>query len=304
MHMLNENEGIVVGDSGIIFTTKDGGKTWTKRNAGTTYPLYGVVMSSSTEIIIVGGNQNYRIYHTYDGGVTRNNRFITQQSKIFYPRLSKIVKLNDRSYLAVGSVYSIDTKKTSGSTYYSNDSGITWTQMHTFTIGALLTDATFINEKEGVIIGIDNLNLKTNNSGSNWNAMGNMPMSRTLNSVYMESLTKMVISTNNGELFSSTDGGTTWKTETIKDKYSLNKIFVNSTNGNRWIAADDDIFILQNAVPNLVEEVNKEKLMIYPNPANQTRNVKLNERALLKIYSILGEVVYQALFTSGEQRWM
>src|SRR5947207_1642864 len=62
------NTGTVVGDSGTILRTTDGGATWKSQSSGTTNYLTGVSFTDANTGTVVGGNGT--ILRTTDGGAT------------------------------------------------------------------------------------------------------------------------------------------------------------------------------------------------------------------------------------------
>ena len=65
---LTVNQGWVVGDSGTILTTSNGGANWLQQVSGTVNQLYGVTFVSSTQGWVVGNGGT--ILATNDGGLT------------------------------------------------------------------------------------------------------------------------------------------------------------------------------------------------------------------------------------------
>ncbi|MBA4399836.1 MAG: hypothetical protein C0396_08230 [Anaerolinea sp.] len=68
IQMLDSTHGWVVGDSGTILYTADGGDTWTPKNSGTTTRLEGVYFISALQGWVVGSSG--LILTTIDGGET------------------------------------------------------------------------------------------------------------------------------------------------------------------------------------------------------------------------------------------
>jgi photosystem II stability/assembly factor-like uncharacterized protein len=65
---VDKNIGACVGAAGVLFTTKDGGITWTKKVSGVTTDLRAVYMKDASTIVVTGASGVLRI--SKDAGTT------------------------------------------------------------------------------------------------------------------------------------------------------------------------------------------------------------------------------------------
>src|SRR5262245_23019840 len=79
VYLVDANVGIVVGDSGTILRTEDGGATWVSQTSGTSSTLRGVSFVNATTGTIVGDTGV--ILRTTNAGAT----WVRQQSGALFP---------------------------------------------------------------------------------------------------------------------------------------------------------------------------------------------------------------------------
>ncbi|MBT4136493.1 MAG: hypothetical protein HOE48_01200, partial [Candidatus Latescibacteria bacterium] len=68
LYFINENEGWIVGDSGLIHYSNDGGQSWVQQTSGVSEVLQGVRFVNAQTGWVVGSNGT--LLHTTDGGTT------------------------------------------------------------------------------------------------------------------------------------------------------------------------------------------------------------------------------------------
>ena len=103
--MFNQNIGYIVGDSGIILKTTNGGMNWVKQKSDSSTFLYGVKFCDSITGTVVGSNgfSNPVILHTTNGGIN----WINQQSPLNATLFGISLIDNNTGYIAgIGGVLS------------------------------------------------------------------------------------------------------------------------------------------------------------------------------------------------------
>ena len=204
----DETHGIVVGNSGTVFTTADGGKTWVlrqdaKKQNFTTEHLVAVCTL---------GNQAWAsgfdgtILHSSDGGVTWE-------------------KQNGGSAATA-------TSATSTSTFTSNTEGSVTTMD--------LEGIYFLNPNLGWCVGWSGTILRTTNGGKTWTPINSDAASWSLNTVYFRDEKNGWATGFAGELLSSNDGGLTWKALKSNVQAEIGSLAIDKA-GRFWAAADDQL---------------------------------------------------------------
>lgn len=192
---LNSNNGIIIGQSGIILTTSNGGTNWTTRNSGYPNHLFGLTFINSNTGWVVGDMGI--ILKTTNGGLN----WVSQNSNTS-SQLRAVNFISGSTGFAVG-WYGVALKTTNG--------GTTWTSLSTG-ITNNLNGVYFVNSQTGYIVGWYGTARKTTNGGTSWSASSS-GTSNTLESIYfLNSQTGWFIG-ESGLVRKSTNGGTSWSSQ-------------------------------------------------------------------------------------------
>lgn len=135
LDFVNDSDGWIVGDKGLVFVTDDGGKTWMKQATGILASLYNVDFRDSKNGVIVGGGG--AILRTEDGGLN--------WEKIRAPVTKSLLRVNfidDKTGWIVGG---------SGTILRTDDKGKTWIQQDSQTTDSLY--GLFMDKKAGWAVG-------------------------------------------------------------------------------------------------------------------------------------------------------
>jgi len=213
-YFLNATTGWVVGDSGLVVKTTDGGSTWTPQNCGTKVRLRRVYFLNDKIGWIAAERRS--VLRTTDGGAT----WSTVKLPVVAADSTRITY--NVSFVNGAKGWAVCGKGTAGDIFVTSDSGKTWTSQKA--ILKRFYDISFANERCGVAVGADfTAMMYTTNGGTTWTAATKPDLggvnytSSVLNSVIMtDSMT--VIASGWGSwfnlqptmLFRSTDGGKTY----------------------------------------------------------------------------------------------
>jgi photosystem II stability/assembly factor-like uncharacterized protein len=209
IHFVDAQTGWVVGASGTIRKTTDGGLTWQTQSSGTTFELHDVHFVNSQTGWVVGAsfsssNPQAPILKTTDGGVT----WISQSTPAAH-RLWSVHFVNDQTGWAVG----ID-RDLKGVIIKTADGGATWNvQKSGVSSNETYQSVYFVDAQTGWVVGRNSgspdIILQTTDGGVTWN-----PQTATtnagLNSVqFVDTQTGWAVG-GSGVVLRTTDGGTTW----------------------------------------------------------------------------------------------
>ncbi|HEU0254120.1 MAG TPA: YCF48-related protein [Pyrinomonadaceae bacterium] len=146
--------GWVFGEAGSIYTTHDGGETWSVLKSPTRRLLLGGMFVDDDRGWIVGAGAT--IIQTSDGGETWYQSTLPQVEKT--TRFTATFFVDNRRGWAVGSV---------GSVYSTINGGRTWQRQEAGVLVDLL-DVKFVNALEGWAVGHEGTIISTRDGGEHW----------------------------------------------------------------------------------------------------------------------------------------
>lgn len=222
-YFLNSDVGWVVGESGTILKTTNGGIDWTSQSSGTTAHLSKVHFVNETTGWICGSPGT--ILKTTNGGLnwlSQNSGTSDYLGDIYFADLN--------TGWIVGGDYTIWRTLILSTT----DGGMNWIpQVNGY--GPLLYDLFFIDSVTGWAVGDNSIILKTSDGGLNWLEQHQNPSISGGLSVFFTDYASGWVVGWNGTIMRTSDGGTNWfiysgnlNGETFDDIF-----FVDSNNG--WI---------------------------------------------------------------------
>lgn len=198
--------GFVVGDSGTILKTTNGGTSWMSLSSGSTSNLSSVCFITQDIGYVVGARGT--ILKTTDGGITWN----MQTSGAVTSLLSVCITSIDTGY-AVGLSRTI---------LKTTDGGTTWKQLGEYDYFDLFS-AYFINSDTGIVVGgywvghglggsTIPIMYKTTDGGTNWAGVS-VGLDNAIFSIFMLDTSTIYIICGN-DIYNSVDGGANWLQQT------------------------------------------------------------------------------------------
>ena len=185
----NENIGYVVGNSGTILKSQDGGKNWNTQNSGITTDLLGVEFLTTDFGFAVG--RSGKILRTTDGG----NAWVSKNS-------ATTILLSDIKILKDSSVWIAGTNRL----LFSSNAGEDWSQKGAFNN---ITAIDFSYSDTGIVFYDFGSKFSTTTDGGNtWSSSNNF--FDALNDIqYLNNLVAYACGSN-GALYATVDGGFNW----------------------------------------------------------------------------------------------
>ena len=205
----------IVGNSGRVLSSIDGGKNWQVQESNTTENLYAVSFTDPKNGWACGSGGT--IVHTEDGG----GNWVRQNSGTRHP-IFRIQFINGKVGYACGYF---------GLFLRTNDGGKTW-QDKSIGEDVTLRGMIFVDEKVGYIVGEFGTILKTQDGGSSFSRL-NSPVPHTLFTVHFTNAKNGHAAGVDGNILGTTDGGRSWHKEESGLKDHLIGI---SGNGKETIA--------------------------------------------------------------------
>jgi len=228
VHFENANNGWVVGDSGIILHTTNGGQEWLKQNSGTNNHLNGGWFADLNTGWVVGDSGT--ILKTSNGG----QEWITQTSGTnLYLYSACFIDVN-KGWIAAGG-YHDGVGGYGAIILHTTNGGTDWVTQYVDTVsGACLNTVYFVDNSMGWAVGRNATLLKTTDGGDNWinpSAEFNWDFAW---SVYFLDLNNGWAAVAGipkvcGDLLYTTNGGVDWFDGGDATTYSI--YFIDSNNG-------------------------------------------------------------------------
>jgi photosystem II stability/assembly factor-like uncharacterized protein len=207
----DDTHGFVVGDSGTIFATDDGGKTWQsrvndKKQNFTTEHLLAI--QAIGNLAWATGFDGI-ILHSIDGGQTWE-----KQNSGTTMALQSVYFLNPDLGWAVG---------WSGTILRSTDGGKKWQPVTTDAATWSINTVYFRDDKNGWACGFSGELLASHDGGLTWQALKS-PVQSSLSSVSIDKAGRIWTAADE-QLVVSEDGGQTWTVDKIDSDLFLSKVF-------------------------------------------------------------------------------
>lgn len=140
------------GEAGALYSTRDGGASWSRHPSPTRYLLLGGTFIDSEHGWLVGARST--ILQTFDGGETWRAGMVDARDV----RFTGVSFVEQRIGWAVGSA---------GRIFMTLDAGRTWRAQNS-PVQSDLMDVKFLDASEGWAVGADGVLLHTKNSGLKW----------------------------------------------------------------------------------------------------------------------------------------
>ena len=259
---VDDYKGYIVGDSGLVMQSTDGGVSWNKINNKYKNNFNSISIADS-KLFLVGSSG-------FIGYLNKSSNEINKIISSTLETLFKIYFINNFTGIIVGS---------SGLILKTDDGGLTWRKVQSnikqnlFSIGfadsqngiivgwngtilktdnggvtwkkkqvkfkSYFKDVLFVNEFLGFIVGGDGSVLRTENGGDDWDEVL-IDSKSGLYKIGFDNNSEGIILSNRGEIFFSNDAGKNWNKKLIgkpvglTDIYKLNSgnFIVTANNGN------------------------------------------------------------------------
>jgi photosystem II stability/assembly factor-like uncharacterized protein len=140
------------GEAGALYSTRDGGQSWSRRPSPTRYLLLGGTFLDGQHGWLVGARST--ILQTFDGGETWRAGLVEARDV----RFTAVSFVEQRIGWAVGA---------EGRIFMTLDGGRTWRAQNS-PVKTDLTDVKFLDASEGWAVGAEGVLLHTKNSGLRW----------------------------------------------------------------------------------------------------------------------------------------
>lgn len=206
VHFVSPTKGWVVGASGTILSTTDGGSTWTKVTSPTSNNLNKIWFADSLDGWITGDNGT--ILSTTDGGSQWVSDYVNQ------PYVSSYYSVFAAEFGGKNEAWAGGGQSANGLTQIEKFTNGQWAPQIAGFAGRV-TGIYFVNDSLGWAVGDSSLVLSTTNGGRWWNqesvpALPPMPYFQGFVDVKFFNPKVGLVVGNAGVIMRSTDGGASW----------------------------------------------------------------------------------------------
>lgn len=153
LFFLDENQGFIAGDDGVIFHTDDAGENWTEQTTPTSENLKSIYFIDELTGFAIG--EDISFLKTTDGGTTWTEIALNIDS---YWNFRKVYFFSETKGVIVGS---------NGYIFYTHDAGDTWTQATT-TTNRMIFDVTQSHNGDLIAVGQSGRVLTSEDEGLTW----------------------------------------------------------------------------------------------------------------------------------------
>lgn len=153
LFFLDENQGFIAGDDGVIFHTDDAGENWTEQTTPTSENLKSIYFIDELTGFAIG--EDISFLKTTDGGTTWTEIALNIDS---YWNFRKVYFFSETKGVIVGS---------NGYIFYTHDAGDTWTQATT-TTNRMIFDVTQAHNGDLIAVGQSGRVLTSEDEGLTW----------------------------------------------------------------------------------------------------------------------------------------
>ena len=268
VYFLNEQTGWIVGSSGTLLETKNGGKTWIQRKHSNSDTIRQVYFTDTENgwllcernLFALGKNSPSYLLKTADGGtvwepVELVNPQRKRLTKIFFNKnglgsaigengafftMSDDEKIwkqtaSPARFLLFDGIYNGDWNGVvvgaGGAIFFTEDAGLSWTKASILGASEARFNAVFfINQKNGWTVGAGGIIFQTSNGGKLWREQKSS-VAKDLHSVFFQDTAEGWAVGGEGTILHTTTAGNVWMRVDSKARHNLEKVFFTGKKG-------------------------------------------------------------------------
>lgn len=231
VYFTSSKDGFVAGDKGYLASTKDGGKTWARRDLKTTEDINEIYFRNDDNGYLVAGR---KMFLTRDGGQSWQETRIYRASdfKNLTPEFLSIRFPDKKLGFVVGSLLNKNDEVVESLVMRTNDGGETWSRVVVPT-KAELYHLDFVGGSNGWIVGNAGTILTTFDGGLNWQKQSSGTDKALFNVDFRDGREGCAVG-EKGLILRTIDGGETWGA--VKTNFAATFFRVNfADDKNGWV---------------------------------------------------------------------
>lgn len=206
VYFLPNKTGVIVGDSGLVLYTKDGGNNWLRGNTESKSTLFDCAIINSGKVFVVGDSSTILMGNDDFSGFTK---IPVESGHSFY----KIYFLNNNVGFIIGS---------RGIILKSYNGGTSWRRVNSNT-AEVLFDIYFPDDGNGYAVGWDGTIITTTDGGENWTKIENDEKAYLKSIDFIDKSNALTVG-GNGTILLSESGGKKWDRIDSKKQVVFQKV--------------------------------------------------------------------------------
>ncbi|MHB8929609.1 MAG: protein kinase domain-containing protein [Melioribacteraceae bacterium] len=226
IYVANDKFAAAVGDSGLVLSSVDGGKTWNQNNINSSKSLSDVYIFPTGKTLIVGDSSS--LYFS--------TKFLDSLQTIPIDKgytLFRIKFLDDYTGFITGN---------KGLILKTVNGGVNWFKVNTNS-DEVIFDLSFFDTRRGFAVGWNGTILTTNNGGESWNKSGDAITDNYLKSIDLTKDGYGLIVGGDGTVLRTTDFGKNWEKTKLSSAGGFQKVKFISDNNSIIIGSRGTILI-------------------------------------------------------------
>lgn len=279
----------------VVYKTTNGGATWNKKVISTTAGDVGF------QLQFVDVNTGWLLLYNFSTGIPTFLKTTDGGSNWIPANGAGIFSFVDANS---GWAYSSANQLPPYTIYKTTNGGTNWTPIATDNTTGEISKMKFFDLSNGWIVGKNGKILKTINGGINWTPIINTGITSEYKNKSVHFInpnvgwisSKRDNSNDNAIVLHTTDGGTSWTTQSTPSNYSIFSIYFWDAN-NGWFTGDYGLIARYTGTLDVKKNVVNKFITIYPNANNGTFYFSLkdvNSKVKAEIYTLSGQKVYEA----------
>ncbi len=198
LYMFNDSTAIVVGSSGGVLKTKDGGNTWYAIDLNTDSEFWDITFVNAKTGFLVGDNL---VFRTNDGGETWE---VLISADVYY---TGVYFLNESYGWIAGN---------NNSVWKTSDGGDNWEYIPvTYSYNIFLNKPFFLDPDTGFVVGSEETIFKTTNGGKNWKLVNQRDFTPQWNFIVFIDDTTGWVGNYRGRVFRARSYGDFWSEDRV-----------------------------------------------------------------------------------------
>ena len=242
VHFTSSDKGWIAGDDGYLAVTEDGGRTWTKKDIGSSATINEVYFRNDENGYLVAGRQ---MFITRDGGSSWQGTQIgkTTEFRGLTPEYLSIKFADKKRGIVVGSLLNKQERVVDSLVMRTENGGETWQRIIVPSKKELF-HLDFVGSSRCWIVGDDGLILSSDNGGASFSVQRSGTLGDLYNFHFWDEYEGYIVGSK-GTILRTETGGANW--ETVKTAFPMTLMRVDFADDKNGVVVGYDGTILRSS---------------------------------------------------------